>query len=141
MTDPTSGLGSPCSNAMELEIHSIMENDGNVEKAEAYTKELEDICNMMKKKHEEAKELLVRAVVNNNNLLMLNHPIYEVKISFRLNKVAYSFIIDYIHIVQKFAAKLVSKELQTCSRAPTDHVALSLPCFCSDFKVLILQAI
>ncbi|VVA36076.1 PREDICTED: At4g18490 [Prunus dulcis] len=59
---PTSGLGSPCSNAMELEIHSIMENDGNVEKAEAYTKELEDICNMLKKKHEEAKELLVRAV-------------------------------------------------------------------------------
>ncbi|ONI10622.1 hypothetical protein PRUPE_4G057700 [Prunus persica] len=100
---PTSGLGSPCSNAMELEIHSIMENDGNVEKAEAYTKELEDICNMLKKKHEEAKELLVRAVVNNNNLLMLNHPIYDAK----------------IHKVQKFAAKLVSKELQKCSRAPT----------------------
>ncbi|XP_016648156.1 PREDICTED: uncharacterized protein At4g18490 [Prunus mume] len=100
---PTSGLGSPCSNAMELEIHSIMENDGNVEKAEAYTKELEDICNMLKKKHEEAKELLIRAVVNNNNLLMLNHPIYKAK----------------IHKVQKFASKLVSKELQTCSKAPT----------------------
>ncbi|PQQ03347.1 hypothetical protein Pyn_29316 [Prunus yedoensis var. nudiflora] len=82
---PTSGLGSPCSNAMELEIHSMMENDGNVEKAEAYTKELEDICNTLKKKHEEAKELLVRAVVNNNNLLMLNHPIYDAKISFRLS--------------------------------------------------------
>lgn len=44
---PTSGLGSPCSNAMELEIHSIMENDGNVEKAEAYTKELEDVSKLL----------------------------------------------------------------------------------------------
>lgn len=40
---------------------------------------------MLKKKHEEAKELLVRAVVNNNNLLMLNHPIYEAKISFKFS--------------------------------------------------------
>ncbi|KAL6180804.1 hypothetical protein ACLB2K_047463 [Fragaria x ananassa] len=62
-----------------------METDENVEKVEAYTKELEDICNMLKKKHEEAKELLVRAVVNNNNLLMLNHPIYEAKISFKFS--------------------------------------------------------
>nr|XP_011465021.1 PREDICTED: uncharacterized protein At4g18490 isoform X1 [Fragaria vesca subsp. vesca] len=85
-------------NVMELELPSAMETDENVEKAEAYTKELEDICNMLKKKHEEAKELLVRAVVNNNNLLMLNHPIYEAK----------------IHKVQKFAAKLASKELQVC---------------------------
>ncbi|KAI9198943.1 hypothetical protein LWI28_024859 [Acer negundo] len=69
-------------NMTELEIPLAMENDGNIEKAEAYTKELEDICNMLKKKHEEAKELLVRALVNNNNLLMLNHPIYEEKISF-----------------------------------------------------------
>ncbi|KAI3835986.1 hypothetical protein MKX03_032881 [Papaver bracteatum] len=61
-----------------------MENDGIAEKAEAYTKELEDICNMLKKKHEEAKEILVRAIVNNNNLLMLNHPVYEEKISFEL---------------------------------------------------------
>ncbi|XP_048447269.1 uncharacterized protein At4g18490-like isoform X1 [Pyrus x bretschneideri] len=101
---PTSGLGSPCAiNVMELDIPSAMENDGNVEKAEAYAKELEDICNMLRKKHEEAKELLVRAVVNNNNLLMLNHPIYEAK----------------IHKVQKFAAKLMSKELQTCLRSTT----------------------
>ncbi|KAM1033174.1 hypothetical protein TB2_036196 [Malus domestica] len=64
-----------------------MENDGNVEKAEAYAKELEDIFNVLRKKHKEAKKLLVRAIVNNNNnnnLLMLNHPIYEAKISFRL---------------------------------------------------------
>ncbi|KAL5839414.1 hypothetical protein ACOSQ4_012022 [Xanthoceras sorbifolium] len=69
-------------NMTELEIPFAMENDGNVEKAEAYMKELEVICNMLKKKHEEAKEVLVRAIVNNNNLLMLSHPIYEEKISF-----------------------------------------------------------
>ncbi|XP_048438798.1 uncharacterized protein At4g18490-like [Pyrus x bretschneideri] len=100
----TSELGSPCGIiVMELDIPSVMENDGNVEKAEAYAKELEDICNVLRKKHEEAKELQVRAIVNNNNLLMLNHPIYEAK----------------IHKVQKFAAKLVFKELHTCSRSPT----------------------
>ncbi|XP_048322359.2 uncharacterized protein At4g18490 isoform X4 [Ziziphus jujuba] len=94
---PTSELGSPQKvNVMELEISSLLENDGNVKKAEAYTKELEDICNMLKRKHEEAKEILLRAVVNNNKLLMLNHPIYEVK----------------IRKVQKFAAELMSKELK-----------------------------
>ncbi|KAK1557893.1 hypothetical protein Q3G72_033798 [Acer saccharum] len=82
-------------NMTELEIPLAMENDGNVEKAEAYTKELEDICNMLKKKHEEAKELLVRALVNNNNLLMLNHPIYEEK----------------IRMVQNFAMQLTVKEI------------------------------
>ncbi|KAK0578814.1 hypothetical protein LWI29_016524 [Acer saccharum] len=82
-------------NMTELEIPLAMENDGNVEKAEAYTKELEDICNMLKKKHEEAKELLVRALVNNNNLLMLNHPIYEEK----------------IRMVQNFAMQLTLKEI------------------------------
>ncbi|VVB12578.1 unnamed protein product [Arabis nemorensis] len=48
-------------NMANLEI-PITENNDNVEKAEAYTKELENICNILKKKHEEAKELLVRAV-------------------------------------------------------------------------------
>ncbi|XP_059438915.1 uncharacterized protein At4g18490 [Corylus avellana] len=95
---PTSGLESPREvNMMELEIPLVMETDGNVEKAEAYTKELDDICNMLKKKHEEAKEILVRAIVNNNNLLMLNHPIYEEK----------------IRKIQNFAAKLLPKELRT----------------------------
>ncbi|KAF6158322.1 hypothetical protein GIB67_022402 [Kingdonia uniflora] len=75
----------------------LIENDGNVEKAEACAKKLEDICNMLKKKHEEAKEILVRAVVNNNNLLMLNHPIHEEKIS----------------MVQRFASLKMSKELRT----------------------------
>lgn len=37
-------LGSPQKmNVMELEISSLPENDGNVEKAEAYTRELEDV--------------------------------------------------------------------------------------------------
>ncbi|XP_010434524.1 PREDICTED: uncharacterized protein At4g18490-like isoform X2 [Camelina sativa] len=76
-------------NMANLEI-PITENADNIEKAEAYTKELDNICNILKKKHEEAKELLVRAVVNNNKLLMLNHPLYE----------------DKIRLVQKFAAKL-----------------------------------
>ncbi|KAF4363123.1 hypothetical protein G4B88_029641 [Cannabis sativa] len=75
---------SPKVNVMELEISSVTENDGTVEKAEALSKELEEICNMLKKKHDEAKEILVGAVVNNNNLLMLNHPLYEEKISFSL---------------------------------------------------------
>ncbi|KAL0890107.1 hypothetical protein Bca101_014090 [Brassica carinata] len=68
-------------NMANLEI-PVTENSDNIEKAEAYTKELESICNTLKKKHEEAKELLVRAVVNNNKLLMLNHPLHEEKISF-----------------------------------------------------------
>ncbi|XP_042490379.1 uncharacterized protein At4g18490 isoform X2 [Macadamia integrifolia] len=92
------------------QVPIVMENDENVEKAEAYIKELEDkerlhgwlmlflqIRNMLKKKHEEAKEVLVRALVNNNNLLMLNHPIYEEKIS----------------TVMRFAASMRSKELQS----------------------------
>lgn len=96
---PASAINGPQQmNMMEFEISSVMENDGNVGKAEAYAKELEDVCNMLKKKHEEAKELLVRAIVNNNDLLMLNHPIYEEKIC----------------KVQKFAAELMSKELKVC---------------------------
>ncbi|KDP21061.1 hypothetical protein JCGZ_21532 [Jatropha curcas] len=70
-------------NIREQDISLAMENDGNVEKAEAYAKELEDICNMLKKKHEEAKEIMVRAIVNNNSLLMLNHPMFNEKISFQ----------------------------------------------------------
>ncbi|KAJ0236863.1 hypothetical protein HA466_0255470 [Hirschfeldia incana] len=76
-------------NMANLEI-PITEYDENIEKAESYTKELDNICNILKKKHEEAKELLVRAVVNNNKLLMLNHPLHE----------------DKILMVQSFAAKL-----------------------------------
>ncbi|XP_050944328.1 uncharacterized protein At4g18490 [Cucumis melo] len=69
-------------NVMELEVSLVLENDRNVEKAEAYSQQLEDMCNMLKKKQNEAKDILVRALVNNNNLLMLNHPNYEEKISF-----------------------------------------------------------
>ncbi|XP_010439844.1 PREDICTED: uncharacterized protein At4g18490-like isoform X2 [Camelina sativa] len=80
-------------NMANLEI-PITENADNIEKAEAYAKELDNICNILKKKHEEAKELLVRAVVNNNKLLILNHPLYE----------------DKIRMVQKFAAKLTIRD-------------------------------
>ncbi|XP_057949074.1 uncharacterized protein At4g18490 isoform X2 [Malania oleifera] len=115
-------------NMTMLEIPLGMENDGNVEKAEAFSKELENICNMLKKKHDEAKELLVRAIVNNNNLLMLNHPIYEEKISFQLCSLLHSFfhcfccgleillhsfMIEYIRMVQKFATQLMSREFHT----------------------------
>ncbi|XP_068462809.1 uncharacterized protein At4g18490 isoform X2 [Phaseolus vulgaris] len=96
-----SGLKSPPEiKVMEVEIPDSskhMEDNSNVEKAEAYMKELEDICSMLKKKHEEAKDLLVRAIVNDNNLLMLNHPIYE----------------EEIRKVQKFASQLMSKGIQT----------------------------
>uniref|UniRef100_A0A9I9CR05 Uncharacterized protein n=1 Tax=Cucumis melo TaxID=3656 RepID=A0A9I9CR05_CUCME len=84
-------------NVMELEVSLVLENDRNVEKAEAYSQQLEDMCNMLKKKQNEAKDILVRALVNNNNLLMLNHPNYEEKIM----------------KVQKFASQLLSKKLQT----------------------------
>ncbi|CAA6665816.1 unnamed protein product [Spirodela intermedia] len=82
---------------MDFEVPLLNENDGNIEKAEACTKELENvriqtttwliffelnICSMLRRKHEEAKELLVRAIVTNNSLLMLDHPLYEEKISF-----------------------------------------------------------
>nr|KAJ0212509.1 hypothetical protein LSAT_V11C400176870 [Lactuca sativa] len=67
---------------LEMEIYSASENDALFQQAEACSKELDVICNMLKKKHEEAKDILVRAIVNNNNLLMLNHPIYQQKISF-----------------------------------------------------------
>ncbi|KAF8028881.1 hypothetical protein BT93_E1529 [Corymbia citriodora subsp. variegata] len=88
---------SPKARSTEVGSPLVMETDENVEKAEAYTKELEDICNMLKKKQEEAKELLVRALVTNNNLLILNHPIYE----------------EQIRRVQKFASRLMSKDIRT----------------------------
>ncbi|XP_004505130.1 uncharacterized protein At4g18490 isoform X2 [Cicer arietinum] len=96
----TYGLESPSEiKVIEMEIPDsvLMEDNSSVEKAEAYTKELENICNMLKKRHEEAKELLVRIIVNDNNLLMLNHPVYEEK----------------IRKVQKFASQLMSKGIQT----------------------------
>lgn len=69
------------------------------------------ICNMLKKKHEEAKEILVRAVVNNNNLLMLNHPIYEAKISF---KIFLAFTIIFFHLPFWYKIKLhIPSQLRT----------------------------
>lgn len=45
---PTFGLESPREvNMMELEIPFVMETDGNVEKAQAYTKELDDVSKLL----------------------------------------------------------------------------------------------
>ncbi|XP_075517710.1 uncharacterized protein At4g18490 isoform X3 [Primulina tabacum] len=66
-----------------LETSFSMENDTNIRQAEAYSKELDNICNTLRKKHEEAKEILVRSIVNSNKLLLLlNHPLRNKKISF-----------------------------------------------------------
>ncbi|KQK09795.1 uncharacterized protein At4g18490 isoform X2 [Brachypodium distachyon] len=65
----------------DLELPALLEDAGNVDKAEACRKELEDMCILLKRKHTEAKELAVRAIVNNNMMLMLNHPMFEEKIS------------------------------------------------------------
>ncbi|XP_073276217.1 uncharacterized protein At4g18490 isoform X2 [Primulina huaijiensis] len=65
-----------------LETCFSMENDTNIRQAEAYSKELDNICNTLRKKHEEAKEILVRSIVNSNKLLLLNHPLRNKKISF-----------------------------------------------------------
>ncbi|ONK79226.1 uncharacterized protein A4U43_C01F4210 [Asparagus officinalis] len=68
-----------------LEVVPLAEKDENLEKAEAYMNKLDDMCHMLRKKHEEARELLVRAVVNNNTLMMLNHPLFDEKISFHIH--------------------------------------------------------
>ncbi|CAM0882659.1 unnamed protein product [Alopecurus aequalis] len=87
---------TPCEmgDISDLELPALLEDDGNVDKAEACRKELEDMCILLKRKHTEAKELAVRAIVNNNMLLMLNHPMFEEKMS----------------ALQKFANSLRSKK-------------------------------
>ncbi|KAK9085473.1 hypothetical protein Sjap_025884 [Stephania japonica] len=80
----------------ESEVSVAKESHGNIHKAEACVKEIDDICNMLKKKQEEAKELLVHAIVNHNNLLLLNHPINQEK----------------IRKVQKFAGRMMCRKLQ-----------------------------
>ncbi|XP_019162750.1 PREDICTED: uncharacterized protein At4g18490 isoform X2 [Ipomoea nil] len=84
-------------NKKELGVLPTTVDDDNVKKAEAYSKDLDDICNKLRKMHEEAKELFVQSIVNNNKLLLLNHPIYEQK----------------IHVVKNFAAGLMKRETQT----------------------------
>lgn len=65
---------------------------------------------MLKKKHDEAKDILVRAIVNNNNLLMINHPMYEAKISFRLSLLLYA-ILPFLPLIiaTTFAYSFTSK--------------------------------
>ncbi|KAH6779491.1 hypothetical protein C2S52_010728 [Perilla frutescens var. hirtella] len=68
-----------------VEILSSTKNDSNIKLADACSKELDDLCDILRKKHDEAKELLVQAIVNSNKLLMLNNPQFEEKISFKLS--------------------------------------------------------
>nr|XP_009413163.2 PREDICTED: uncharacterized protein At4g18490 isoform X1 [Musa acuminata subsp. malaccensis]XP_018686219.1 PREDICTED: uncharacterized protein At4g18490 isoform X1 [Musa acuminata subsp. malaccensis]XP_018686220.1 PREDICTED: uncharacterized protein At4g18490 isoform X1 [Musa acuminata subsp. malaccensis]XP_018686221.1 PREDICTED: uncharacterized protein At4g18490 isoform X1 [Musa acuminata subsp. malaccensis] len=108
---------------MDIEVPVQIEDHGNVEKAESCSKELDDLCNMLKKKHDEAKELMVRAVVINNKLLMLNHPMIEEKISFCLydlfflvpryaSMFIWTLFLDRqnIRALQRLAASLQSKD-------------------------------
>uniref|UniRef100_A0ACD5VT23 Uncharacterized protein n=1 Tax=Avena sativa TaxID=4498 RepID=A0ACD5VT23_AVESA len=83
-TDNVVSSTTPCEmgDISDLELPALLEDGGNVDKAEACRKELEDMCTLLKRKHTEAKELAVRAIVNNNMLLMLNHPMFEEKISY-----------------------------------------------------------
>ncbi|CAO2182861.1 unnamed protein product [Urochloa humidicola] len=90
----SSRMPSEMGDISDLELPMLLENDGNLEKAEACRKDLEDICILLKRKHAEAKELAVRAIVNNNTMLMLNHPMFEEKIC----------------SIQKFANDLKSKK-------------------------------
>ncbi|CAL4954511.1 unnamed protein product [Urochloa decumbens] len=90
----SSRMPSDMGDISDLELPMLLENDGNLEKAEACRKDLEDICMLLKRKHAEAKELAVRAIVNNNTMLMLNHPMFEEKIC----------------SIQKFANDLKSKK-------------------------------
>ncbi|GER51995.1 NIMA-related kinase 3 [Striga asiatica] len=68
----------------EVNMSFSIESNNNIKQAEAHGKELDDLCNMLRKKHDEAKELLVQAVVNSNKLLMLNNPLLHEKISFSI---------------------------------------------------------
>lgn len=63
-----------------VEILSSTINDSNIKLADACSKELDDLCDILRKKHDEAKELFVQAIVNSNKLLMLNNPQFEEKI-------------------------------------------------------------
>ncbi|GAB2287583.1 hypothetical protein Dimus_021955 [Dionaea muscipula] len=89
-------------NGVDNETTLSMDNGKNIEKAKAFGKELEDLCNMLKKKQEEAKELVLRAIVNHNNLLLLNHFVYEQR----------------THAVHEIAAQLMSMELQAGLKRP-----------------------
>ncbi|KAL6555261.1 hypothetical protein OROGR_006519 [Orobanche gracilis] len=64
----------------EVKMSFSIGSDNNIKQAEAYAKELDGLCHMLKKKHDEAKERLVQAIVNSNKLLMLNNPLLDEKI-------------------------------------------------------------
>ncbi|KAL8493470.1 hypothetical protein ACS0TY_024615 [Phlomoides rotata] len=63
-----------------VETSFSIQNDSNIKMADSYSKELDDICNILRKKHNEAKEILAQAIVNSNKLLMLNNHRFQEKI-------------------------------------------------------------
>ncbi|KAL1542400.1 hypothetical protein AAHA92_26499 [Salvia divinorum] len=65
-----------------LEISSSTRDDSKIKLANAYSKELDNLCDIHRKKNDEAKDLLARSVLNSNKLMMLNIPLLEEKISF-----------------------------------------------------------
>ncbi|XP_047956698.1 uncharacterized protein At4g18490 [Salvia hispanica] len=71
-----------------LEITSSKRDDSNIKLANAYSKELDDLCDLLSKKNDEAKELLARSVLNSNKLMMLNAPLLEEKIRATQNSFA-----------------------------------------------------
>lgn len=104
---------------------------------------------MLKRKHEEAKELLVRAIVNNNALLMLNHPLFEEKISFHIFDFFPFFLFNwklvylhcrYIRALQRFAKSLQSDCLSTEKRwyPITTYMIQQLIC-CNLFVPFMLE--
>ncbi|KAL8041098.1 hypothetical protein ABFS82_10G141900 [Erythranthe guttata] len=64
----------------DFEMSTFSIQNDNVKQAEAYGKELDHLCNMLRKKHDEAKEILVGAIVNSNKMLLLNNPLFDEKI-------------------------------------------------------------
>ncbi|KAL8493469.1 hypothetical protein ACS0TY_024615 [Phlomoides rotata] len=75
-----------------VETSFSIQNDSNIKMADSYSKELDDICNILRKKHNEAKEILAQAIVNSNKLLMLNNHRFQEKISFMLSTYIVSMV-------------------------------------------------
>ncbi|PKU63266.1 uncharacterized protein At4g18490 isoform X1 [Dendrobium catenatum] len=95
LTNQTSLTSVPEMENLVAGVSPFFMEDDNLRKAETLTKELENICNLVRKKHEEAKELQVRSIINNNALLLLNYPMLEEK----------------IQSLQKFSSSLLLKQI------------------------------
>ncbi|KAG6402254.1 hypothetical protein SASPL_139130 [Salvia splendens] len=100
-----------------LEITSSTRDDSNIKLANAYSKELDELCDLLNKKSDEAKELLARSVLNSNKLMMLNVPLLEEKISFAC--IDFVFVIHRSSIINDFGeteSALTFQRLRTHER-------------------------